>query len=167
MAKEDNVSRDVYKKLHERFEAENNLLLTLKRGDDEDELDKSITDCENLRVREDRPIYQKGLHTRKQIQWLEQELNTAIKKKDKEHLEETIVRVKASGVEKYLQELLEKAEETLKERYAESPRFRRPVIGMSKTAMAELRTYKQASLLVHRVMTATLLLLGEDEQKNY
>ena len=45
----------------------------------------------------------------------------------------------------------------------QDPMARLPILAMDKRTMAEIRSYSKASPLMHQVMQAALLLLGEDE----
>lgn len=92
------------------------------------------------------------------------DLKHAMTKRELEELEKAINAVKKNGLEVPLAKELGEANKLLT-RLKRLERIRHEILELKQATVAEIRSYQNPPQVVHRVMTATFLLLGHQEKE--
>lgn len=88
-------------------------------------------------------------------------LREACEAKDRDSILAILDNIRSSRLDRYLRGPMKDALELADA--LDTREIRMPILAMDKKTMCEIRSYAKPSPLVHRVMQAALLLLGEDE----
>ena len=85
----------------------------------------------------------------------------ACEAKDRDAILTSLDNIRSSRLDRFLRRPMKVALELAET--LDTREVRMPILAMDKKTMCEIRSYAKPSPLVHRVMQAALLLLGEDE----
>lgn len=88
-------------------------------------------------------------------------LTKKCQERNRERILEFLGEIHKANLEKYLRREIMAALQLTDDLHTRQ--FKMPILAMDKKTMSEIRHYSKPSPLVHRVMQAALLLLGEDE----
>lgn len=93
------------------------------------------------------------------------DLDEAKKSNDKDLLKDTIGGIKRSTALPYIRDVVKEAEEVLSSLVPDTNEYGTFITGLDRKALSEMRRYRTPMPIVHCVIKAALLLLGEDEKK--
>lgn len=96
--------------------------------------------------------------------YVDVDLKRAMTKRELEELEKAINAVKKHGLEVPLAKELGEATKLLT-RLKRLERIRHEILELKQATVAEIRSYQNPPPVVHKVMTATFLLLGHQEKE--
>ncbi|XP_066272930.1 M protein, serotype 2.1-like isoform X1 [Branchiostoma lanceolatum] len=146
-------------------EREEEIRLKLKEAqtsNDANEIKKAITEFQDAKLEdfsEDLPAAQKQL----KVLELKAALDKAISNRQLSKIGTVLAEIKKRGLQDVMSNEVARANKMLI-LIKQMDKLRQEVLNIKQSTIAEIRSYKNASEPVHKVMTATFLLLGENEK---
>lgn len=151
-----------------------NKLKDAERGDSKEALEEAVNQYTAVRKEIEEmyadtgtnpdAIYERAMSKLETIKTLEEDLLQACGTEDRELIQEAMKRIRQCRVQKFLRAQLNEAQAVLDQLPVPEAALL-PILAMDKKTMTELKHYAKPSPIVHRVMQATFLLLGIDEEK--
>ncbi|XP_066272931.1 uncharacterized protein [Branchiostoma lanceolatum] len=144
---------------------EEEIRLKLKEAqtsNDANEIKKAITEFQDAKLEdfsEDLPAAQKQL----KVLELKAALDKAISNRQLSKIGTVLAEIKKRGLQDVMSNEVARANKMLI-LIKQMDKLRQEVLNIKQSTIAEIRSYKNASEPVHKVMTATFLLLGENEK---